>query len=194
MDRWVLVSKACLDQSNFASTLAIKAAFDNNPVHRLKTTKESISSKAQDILESYNKVFNQGKWRTWSVDVVVEDINFLKKEYGVDAIKFYDDNFFINRQRALEILEKIDLPSHIEVRIDMITEDLVEKLKELKVCDSLIGIESGSNRILSLIDKGYTVDKIKQGVKILAKHDLYATYSTIVGLPTETKEEFTKHK
>ena len=140
----------------------------------------------------YNKAFNRGKWRAWSIDTVVDDINFLKKNYGVNAVKFYDDNFFINRDRALEILEKIDLPSHIEIRIDMITEDLVLKLKELKVRDGLIGIESGSNRILKLINKGYTVDKIKEGVRILAKHDLYVTYSTIVGLPTETKEEFEK--
>lgn len=138
----------------------------------------------------YNRAFNRGKWRAWSVNTVVEDINFLKKNYGVNAIKFYDDNFFISRSRALEILEKIDLPTHVEIRIDTITDDLAIKLKELKVVDGLIGIESGSNRLLKLINKGYTVDKIKEGVKILAKHDIYVTYSTIVGLPTETKEEF----
>jgi len=138
----------------------------------------------------YNKAFNKGQWRTWSVKTVTEDIEFLKKKYGVDAIKFYDDNFFIDRQRALEILEKIDIPAHTEVRIDMITDDLAEKLKRLKVSEFLIGIESGSNRMLKLINKGYTVDKIKEGVKILAKYDLYTTYSTIVGLPTETEEEF----
>jgi radical SAM superfamily enzyme YgiQ (UPF0313 family) len=138
----------------------------------------------------YNKVFNRGKWRAWSVNAVVEDIIFLKTKYGVDAIKFYDDNFFIDRQRALEILEKIDLPTHTEIRIDMIIDDLARRLKELKVSEFLIGIESGSNRILELIGKGYEVDKIKQGVEILAKYGLYATYSTIVGLPAETREEF----
>ena len=140
----------------------------------------------------YNKAFNKGRWRAWSVDTVVEDINFLKKNYKVDAIKFYDDNFFIDRNRALEILEKIGIPSHVEIRIDMITEDLARKLKELKIGECLIGIESGSNRMLKLINKGYKVDKIREGVKILAKHDIYVTYSTIVGLPTETKEEFSK--
>lgn len=140
----------------------------------------------------YNKIFNRGRWRAWSVGTVVEDINFLKKNYGIDAVKFYDDNFFINRERALEILEKIDLPTHTEIRIDMITDDLAQKLKKLKVDKFLIGIESGSNRMLKLINKGYAVNRIREGVKILAKYDLYTTYSTIVGLPTETKEEFNK--
>lgn len=164
---------------------------------RLKGAKQAIAYKTSrgctfNCAFCYNRAFNRGKWRVWSIETVVEDINFLKKNYRVNAIKFYDDNFFINKARALEILEKIDLPSHVEIRIDMITEDLVSKLKELKVCDGLIGIESGSNRILKLINKGYTVDKIKEGVRILAKHNLYVTYSTIVGLPTETKEEFQK--
>ncbi|MBU4284994.1 B12-binding domain-containing radical SAM protein [Patescibacteria group bacterium] len=164
---------------------------------RLKGATRTIAYKASrgctfNCAFCYNRAFNKNRWRVWSVNSVVEDVNFLKKEYGVDAIKFYDDNFFIDSQRALEILEKIDIPAHTEIRIDMITDDLAKRLKELKVSELLIGIESGSNRMLKLINKGYTVDKIKEGVEILAKHDLYVTYSTIVGLPTETKEEFNK--
>ncbi|MFZ5559451.1 MAG: B12-binding domain-containing radical SAM protein, partial [Patescibacteria group bacterium] len=140
----------------------------------------------------YNRAFNRSRWRGWSIDTVIEDINFLKRNYGIDAVKFYDDNFFINRQRALEILERIDLPTHIEIRIDIINDNLAKRLKELKVKEFLIGIESGSDRMLKLINKGYPVDKIREGVKILAKYDLYTTYSTMVGLPTETKEEFSK--
>ncbi len=140
----------------------------------------------------YNRAFNKNKWRTWSVDAVVEDINFLKKNYGVNAVKFYDDNFLIDKNRALEILKRINLPNHTEIRIDLITGDLAKKLKKFKSKELLIGIESGSNRMLKMINKGYTVDKIRQGVKILAKYDLHATYSTIVGLPTETEQEFNK--
>lgn len=169
----------------------------NKYLFRLGKAKRAIAYKASrgctfNCTFCYNRAFNKGKWRAWSINTIIEDINFLKKNYKVDAIKFYDDNFFIDRNRALEILEKIDLPSHVEIRIDMITEDLAEKLKELKVNEFLIGIESGSNRMLKLINKGYEVDKIKKGVKILAKYDLYATYSTIVGLPTETEQEFKK--
>lgn len=169
----------------------------NRYLFKLKNSKRAIAYKASrgcsfNCAFCYNQVFNKNRWRAWSTNSVVEDVNFLKEKYGVDAIKFYDDNFFIDRQRALEILEKIDIPAHTEIRIDMITDDLARRLKELKVSELLIGIESGSNRMLQLINKGYTVDKIKEGVKILAKHDLCATYSTIVGLPTETEEEFNK--
>jgi len=138
----------------------------------------------------YNNFFNKNKWRSWSVEVVVEDIEYLKKYYNIDAIKFYDDNFFVNKTRALEILEKINLPTHLEIRIDSITEEIATKFKEYKVFDMLIGVESGSDRLLQLIDKRFTVDKVIESVKILAKYDLPASYSVIVGLPTETNEEF----
>lgn len=138
----------------------------------------------------YNRAFNQSRWRAWSIGLVAADIDFLKKNYRIDAVKFYDDNFFVDKNRALEILRRIDLPAHLEVRIDMIDENIAKALKQHKAFDLLIGIESGSDRLLKLINKNFTVDRLIAGVKILAKYDIPASYSVIVGLPTETKEEF----
>ena len=115
---------------------------------------------------------------------------FFKNNYQIDAVKFYDDNFFVNRQRAFSLLKAINLPSHVEVRIDFMTEEMALELSKLNVFDMLIGIESGSDRILALIDKKFTVKKLLDGVRNIARNDLHATYSFIVGLPTETKEEF----
>lgn len=138
----------------------------------------------------YNNAFNKNRWRFWSEKMVISDIRWLKEHYQIDAVKFYDDNFFVDKNRAIRILEAIDLPAHLEVRIDSIDDSLAAKLKALKVFDMLIGVESGSDRLLKLIDKKFTVEMILAGVKIIAKHNLPASYSAIVGLPTETKAEF----
>ncbi|MFH0803756.1 MAG: radical SAM protein [Candidatus Tagabacteria bacterium] len=138
----------------------------------------------------YNYQFNQSRWRAWSEETVLEDINFIKDKYRIDAIKFYDDNFFVNRERALSLLKAINLPAHMEIRIDFIDDVLASKLKELKIFDMLIGLESGSERMLQLIDKRFNVERLLQGVRSIAKHNLHATYSFIVGLPTETKADF----
>jgi anaerobic magnesium-protoporphyrin IX monomethyl ester cyclase len=143
-----------------------------------------------DCAFCYNRAFNQSRWRAWSIEKVVKDIEYLKQKYQIDAIKFYDDNFFVDKRRALEILKRIDLPAHLEVRIDMIDDDLAKELKERGVFDLLIGVESGSNRLLELINKKITVDRIIAAVKSLAKYNLPASYSAIIGLPTETQEEF----
>ena len=76
----------------------------------------------------YNYEFNKARWRAWSEEAVLEDINFLKEKYKIDAVKFYDDNFFVDRKRALSLLKKINLPSHLEIRIDFIDEALVKEL------------------------------------------------------------------
>ncbi|MFH0804142.1 MAG: radical SAM protein [Candidatus Zambryskibacteria bacterium] len=138
----------------------------------------------------YNRAFNQSRFRAWSIDHVQRDISFLKEKYKIDAIKFYDDNFFVDKNRALTILRKTNLPSHLEVRIDMIDDNLAKELKDQNVFDLLIGAEAGSDRILSLINKRITVDRIYSAVKSLAKFNVPACYSVIVGLPTETEAEF----
>ena len=69
-------------------------------------------------------------------------------------------------------------------------EQLARELKKLRSFDLLIGVESGSNRLLELINKKITITDTIKAVKILAKNNLRASYSAIVGLPTETKKEF----
>jgi len=164
-------------------------------IYKLDKFKRVIAYKASrgcpfNCAFCYNRAFNQNRWRVWSIDHVIKDIEFLKEKYQIDAIKFYDDNFFVDKNRALEILKRINLPAHLEIRIDMVDEDLVKALKEAKVFDLAFGAESGSNRILSMINKGITAEKIIEAVKLLAKYQVPASYSVIVGLPTETKEEF----
>lgn len=138
----------------------------------------------------YNYRFNKSRWRAWSEKTVLEDINFLKDEHKIDAIKFYDDNFFVDKKRALSLLRAINLPAHVEIRIDFIDDVLAAELKKLKIFDMLIGLESGSEKMLKLIDKRFTVERLLQGVRNIAKYGLHATYSFIVGLPTETKDDF----
>ena len=45
-------------------------------------------------------------YRTQSVDCTVNEIKRLKKLYNIQAIKFAEDNFFVNRKRVKEICEK----------------------------------------------------------------------------------------
>ncbi|MFA6307041.1 MAG: radical SAM protein [Patescibacteria group bacterium] len=167
----------------------------NKYIFRLDKFKRVIAYKASrgcpfNCAFCYNRAFNQSRWRAWSIGRVVSDIEFLKKNYQIDAVKFYDDNFFVDKDRALEILRRIDLPAHLEVRIDMIDKNIARALKKYQAFDLLIGIESGSDRLLKLINKNFTVERLITGVKILAEYDIPASYSVIVGLPTETKEEF----
>jgi anaerobic magnesium-protoporphyrin IX monomethyl ester cyclase len=137
----------------------------------------------------YNLNSTRRKWRPMSEDIVIKDINFLKEKYNIEKIHFWDDNFFVDKERAYRILKAINIYSGIEIRLDYITEEVAKNLKKFKVNFCLIGLESGSNRMLKLINKNFTVKEAYDKIEILSKYKINVLYSLILGLPSEKLKE-----
>ena len=142
----------------------------------------------------YNLLFNDRQWRKHSPEFVVKEVAFLKGKFNIGAVVFQDDHFFVEKARALHILgelKKIDIIStSCMVRLERIDEELLGKILELGVRRIFIGWESGSDRILELINKGITRDMITEKFKIIAKFPgLGVTGASIIGFPTQTPEE-----
>lgn len=139
----------------------------------------------------YNLAFNKRRWRAHSVDFVVSQIQFLKDKWGVDGVFYWDDNFFANKERAFEILERVNLPYYAEARVDYINEGFVRKLSQTGCRLLLLGIESGSDRVLKLINKKQTVSDNINAVRIMPKYPTVRISGSIMfGFPTETREEY----
>ncbi len=138
----------------------------------------------------YNLKFNRGHWRGHSTQFVLNELQNLKERYGVDGVRFYDDNLFGRKQRALEILEKMDLPWEGEFRVGYINDELARKLAETKCQGICFGIESGNDRILKLINKGQSVEDIVRGVEVMANYPQIRFSATLIlANPTETRQE-----
>lgn len=138
----------------------------------------------------YNLAFNKGLWRKQSSSFVIKEIEKLKEKYKIDTINFTDDNFFANKEWAFSILEKINIPWKAEIRIDYITDELMKRLVKTQCRELLIGLESGSDHTLKIINKGYTVDLMKKKLKIMSKYpQIRICGSLIVGVPGETEED-----
>ena len=142
----------------------------------------------------YNLVFNQRRWRKYSFDYVIDEIRRLKEDHNVRAIQFHDDNFFVDLERAfaiLDALKKIDVIStSCMIRLELVTEDLLLRLSDLGTRRIFVGWESGSERILSLINKGLTRDFILEKFSVLARFpEMAVTAASIIGFPTETWED-----
>lgn len=138
----------------------------------------------------YNFKFNKSHWRAHSKEFVVKELVALKDSYSVDGVVFSDDNLFVDKRRAIDMLREINLPWHGDLRIDYVTEKLAEEIESVNCKEAFFGIESGSERILKLINKGITVPQVMRAAEIFAKHpDIIFDGSTIVGMPTETRKE-----
>lgn len=145
---------------------------------------------AFDCAFCYNNIFNQKRWRAHSFQRVIDDVTYMKEQFNCDGIRFFDDFLFVNQKRAIDIVEKIKLPWFAEIRVNSINERVVQKLIETDARELLFGMESGSERILNLMNKKQGPQDIIQCVKYLTKFkELRALGTFILGSPTETQKE-----
>lgn len=139
------------------------------------------------------------KIRQRSIENVISEIKLLYEKYGVREIHIEDDNFTFRKDYVLRFCEEIkknfpDLTWTCPngVRIDTLDEEMVSAMKSSGCYALSIGIESGSDRILKLMKKSLSVEKIKQKIEMLKKFDLDINAFFILGYPGETKEDIEK--
>lgn len=135
-----------------------------------------------------------GKWRAVSAETITENLKHLKSEHGIDGFQVDDDEFDIDRNRVLKLCDlmeqnKLNLKwSHFS-RINIVREDVLRREKECGLRLIEFGVESGSERMLKFLDKGQTVEMIKNAYSICGKLRLKTSALFMIGLPTETEEE-----
>ena len=135
------------------------------------------------------------KVRTRSPENVIEEIKWLIKDFNVQKVSIFDDNFLFHKDHAIKISElyrkenfpvRFDIPQG--VRIDRIDQELVTKLAEAG-CDYVgIGIESGNQETLDIIKKGTNIGKIKEKVNLIKNNSRIKLMGFfIIGFPHETE-------
>jgi radical SAM superfamily enzyme YgiQ (UPF0313 family) len=134
------------------------------------------------------------KVRTHSVDRAIAEIREIVEKYGTRTIYFWDDSFTVNRKRILELCQalldsKLDILWSCTTRVDLVDDDLLAAMKLAGCVRIDLGVESGSDRILKLIDKGITVEKIKWAVDLIHKHKIQISAFFMAGFPEETEED-----
>jgi len=138
---------------------------------------------------SYN-----GKYKSRIVDNTIAEIRYLYEKYQNQVFYLNDSlvNLFIN-EFATKILE-INLPIFYDafIRIDkLILEiDNVILWRNSGMYRARIGVESGSQRVLDLMNKGIKTKDIKNSIINLAELGIKTSLYLIVGYPNETKDDF----
>lgn len=139
----------------------------------------------------YNLVFNNRRWRGHSPEKIIANLKPVIEKYKIDAIRFLDDNFFVNKDRAFKIARGLGLPYYADGRVDYIDREFINNLKETKCLEILFGFESGSNRILTdVVKKGVSTKHTIKAVTLLKDSGTMVSGSFVFGFPTETKEEY----
>jgi radical SAM superfamily enzyme YgiQ (UPF0313 family) len=133
------------------------------------------------------------KYRFRNAKSVVDEIEFLKEKFGIRCINFLDLTLTANPRHVRAICEeiinrKIDLKWWCESRV--ITDlDLLDLMREAGCVSLVVGIESGSPKILSRISKGISIEQAinfcKKCIDVGIKVQPYFMFS----LPDETEKD-----
>ncbi|MFC1485634.1 B12-binding domain-containing radical SAM protein [Candidatus Latescibacterota bacterium] len=149
----------------------------------------------------YNTTVYKSNWLGMSTDEVVRRVKRLVEEYGIKGILFSDDNFFGNKRRAIEIIKKIKdenpgiLISKIDAHSSMLsklTDEELTLLKESGCRMLMMGIESGSPRILELMNKKMNIPDLISFNKRLINYGIMPHYFFMMGFPTETLDDISQ--
>lgn len=144
-------------------------------------------------------IFN-ARWKAKSAVNVYNDIKYLKENYGINGIEFFDNNFFVSEKRVAEI-SRLLLDQKIswwgEGRIDTMdkySDETLQLMKDAGCKMIFFGAESGSDELLTKIDKGgtQTGTQIKNFAARMKKFGIIPEYSFILGFPAETPEKVMK--
>lgn len=129
-----------------------------------------------------------------SVDNVIEEIKYVIRKYGAKQLAFKDDSFTVNKKRIIEFCDRL-IADGIKVnwecttRVDLIDENLLGKLIKAGCNTVKVGIESGSENILKMINKRISHEKVRTAAKLFNKHGIFWSSYFMMGLPNETEED-----
>jgi radical SAM superfamily enzyme YgiQ (UPF0313 family) len=144
------------------------------------------------------KVFKR-KWYRKNIDEIIEDIALFKVKAGIDSVTFDDDNFFVNRDFALEFSRRLidskldllwDTSAHAGSFLRTYTDEDVAFFYKSGCRQIYVGAESGDQAILDLISKGTTVEDNIRFVELLKRHGIMPMFSAMVGFPVNEGKDF----
>jgi len=127
-----------------------------------------------------------------NIDSVIQELKYLQS-MGVKEILFTDPTFTVSKKRTSELCQKI-IDNHLDftwtcnAHVTNISEELLLNMTKAGCHTLMIGVESGTDKILEICSKKTTKEKIRNAFKICKKYKVKTLAYFIIGLPGETKE------
>jgi len=133
--------------------------------------------------------------RLRSAKNVLDEIEYLIREYGIKEIHFEDDNLLADKKRSIELFDgmvernfniKWQVPSGIAVYT--LNEEILSKMRASGCYSISLAIESGNQEVVSkLMNKPVNLKIVPNLVKGIRENGIDVRGFFIIGYPDETK-------
>jgi len=139
----------------------------------------------------FKSIGNDRSVRYVNGKIVAEYMIKFYKAHGISKYYFVDDTFGINNQQLSEFAEAIkgyeaaiswSCMSHVNV----LTESKIRVLKELGCSAIHLGVESGSQRVLDMMNKGIQISEVVRCAELIHKCGIELRTFILFGIPGET--------
>jgi anaerobic magnesium-protoporphyrin IX monomethyl ester cyclase len=138
------------------------------------------------------------RYNSRSPELVVEEMSYLMKEFNVEHFWICDDIFGLKPNWVKDfsnLLQQKNLKPKLKIqcRADLLLkEETIKNLVNAGLDEVWMGAESGSQKILDAMDKGTTVEQIKEATFLLKKNNVKPCLFIQFGYLNETKDDITK--
>ncbi|MGB9977917.1 B12-binding domain-containing radical SAM protein [Methanobacterium sp.] len=137
------------------------------------------------------------KMRLRSPEKIVDEMEYLINEYGVETIAFMDDTFTLHSKRVKQICAEIKKRNlnvfwGCTARVDTLSEGVLKEMREAGCITMFMGVESADQQVLDHVNKKTTIAKIKQAFELSRKEKIRTIASVVLGMPGDTKESMSQ--
>jgi anaerobic magnesium-protoporphyrin IX monomethyl ester cyclase len=135
------------------------------------------------------------RYNSRSPEHVIQEIEFLLKRFDPDHFWMCDDIFGLKPgwvKRFAELVEEkgLEFRYKIQSRVDLLLQEkTIEELVKSGIDTVWVGAESGSQRILDAMEKGTTVEQIKEASHLLRKNKVKVAFFLQFGYVGETRPD-----
>ena len=130
------------------------------------------------------------KIRSRSPENFVEELELLHNK-GISFFYFSDDTFTTNKKRVVEICKQI-IAKGLEItwfaisRVDHVDDEILYWMRKAGCIQISYGVESGSEKIRSVLNKSIKTEHIKEAFALTVKYGILSRAYFIYGAPGET--------
>lgn len=172
------------------------------PMHLYDRTIEFLKAKPADVMSvargcPFNCAFCETRklWgsvcRAFSPVRIMAEVNYMVEKFGTRGIYFINDNFTIKKKETMafcDLMKKsgLDVEWACDTRADLVSDELLSKMKGAGCKTIWFGVESGSPRILKRINRNITLEQTETAFKLCRRNGIKIAASFMLGFPEET--------
>lgn len=139
----------------------------------------------------------EGNYRMRSPENVIAELVMLREIWGLREIYFIDNVFTASSERVQQICRqlvdlKLDIRFHCVCRLDLITHELVEMLKDAGCIGMEIGVESGDQEVINSMNKHISVSDVLRATDIVVGARIQPMFTFQIGSPFDRPESVAK--